>query len=277
MWSVRGLLLGDHLNEKSDTVKWVDVSLPHKRCRRLMDHKVLLEMAEHNPDTEEIFEDNLLDTYYPQRPARLEDVCLYDFVANYDWYAKDRNGNRKYSKLNKPRLPNHKLFDPEKEAQREDYYYSLILLFVPFRTESSLLHDNETAEEAPEKEAQREDYYYSLILLFVPFRTESSLLHDNETAEEAFRRLVNTDSSSYHARLQKMLEAQSNIKKINEARHADGEEEKISKEDNDPQLMGEARTAMDDVADMNVKSSTDLPLESRVAMLNADQRRILTT
>ena len=31
---------------------------------------------------------------------------------------------------------------------------------------------------------------------------------------------------------------------------------------------------MDDVADMNVKSSTDLPLESRVAMLNADQRRI---
>ena len=237
LYEASDLLLGDHLNEKSDTVKWVDVSLPHKRCRRLMDHKVLLEIAEHNPDTEEIFEDNLLDTYYPQRPARLEDVCLYDFVANYDWYAKDRNGNRKYSKLNKPRLPNHKLFDPEKEAQREDYYYSLILLFVPFRT-------------------------------------ESSLLHDNETAEEAFRRLVNTDSSSYHARLQKMLEAQSNIKEINEARHADGEEEKISKEDNDPQLMGEARTAMDDVADMNVKSSTDLPLESRVAMLNADQRRI---
>jgi len=35
-----------------------------------------------------------------------------------------------------------------------------------------------------------------------------------------------------------MLEAQSNIKKINEARHADGEEEKISKEDDEPQLMG---------------------------------------
>ena len=237
LYEASDLLLGDHLNEKSGTVKWVDVSLPHKRCRRLMDHKVLLEIAEHNPDTEEIFEDNLLDTYYPQRPARLENVCLYDFVANYDWYGKDSSGNRKYSKLTKPRLPNHKLFDPEKETQREDYYYSLILLFVPFRT-------------------------------------ESSLLLDNETAEEAFRRLVNTDSSSYHARLQKMLEAQSNIKKINEARHAEGEEEKISKEDNDPQLMGEARTAMDDVVDMNVKSSTDLPLESRVAMLNADQRRI---
>ena len=51
-----------------------------------MDHKVVLEDAEeHDRDTEEIFEDNLLDTFYPQRPARLEDVCLYNFVANYDW------------------------------------------------------------------------------------------------------------------------------------------------------------------------------------------------
>ena len=30
------LLLGDYLNEKSDTVKWIDVSMPHKRNRRLI-------------------------------------------------------------------------------------------------------------------------------------------------------------------------------------------------------------------------------------------------
>jgi len=89
-------------------------------------------------------------------------------VANYGWYGKDANGDRKYSKLKKPHLPNHKLFDPEKEAKR--------------------------------------DYYYSLILLFVPFQRESSLLLVNERAKEAFHRLVNTDCSSYHARLQ-MLEA----------------------------------------------------------------------
>jgi len=111
-------LLGDHLTEKSDNVKWVWVLMPHKRSRRLMDHKVLLEIAEHDPDTEEIFEDNLLDIFYPQRPARLKDVCLYNFVANYGWYGKDANGDRKYTKLKKPRLPNHKLFGPEKEAER---------------------------------------------------------------------------------------------------------------------------------------------------------------
>jgi len=76
-------------------------------------------------------------------------------------------------------------------------------------------------------------------------------------AEEAFHRLVNLDCYSYHARLQ-MLEAQSNIK-INEARYADHEDGKISKDDQ-PQLMGEAKTAMN-VIDMNVNSSSYLSPE----------------
>ena len=108
------LLLGDHLTEKSATVQWVDVSMPQKRSCRLKDYKVLEQMAKHNPD---IYEDNLLDTHYPQRPESLEDVCLYDLVANYNWQSRDDDGNRKYTKLKKPRLPNHKLFDPQKENQ----------------------------------------------------------------------------------------------------------------------------------------------------------------
>ena len=126
----------------------------------------------------------------------------------------------------------------------------------------------------PENENQREDYYYSLILLFTPFREESSLLLENETAEEAFYRLVSSDSSDYHAKLKRLLEAQSNIKQINEARLASGPEERVNKNDDDPQLMGEAKTAMNDVLDMNVNSCNQLSLEERVAMLNTDQRRI---
>ena len=128
-------MLGDHLSEKSDTVKWVDVSMPHKRSHRLKDHKQLKEIAEHNPDDVNIFEDNLIDNFYPQRPQELEGVCLYDFVANYDWQSRERQGRRVYKKLTKPKLPNHKLFDPKNENQREDYYYSLVLLFSPFRDE----------------------------------------------------------------------------------------------------------------------------------------------
>ena len=225
------LLLGDHLTEKSGTVQWVDVSMPQKRSHRLKDHKVLEQIAEHNPNTEDIiYEENLLDTYYPQRPESLEDVCLYDLVANYSWQSRDDDGNRKYTKLKKSRLPNHKLFDPQRENQREDYFYSLILLFVPFIDESSLLLENETAE--------------------------------------AFHRLMYENSSAYHAKLQRILDAQSTIKEIDEARQADGEEKWVN-EDNDLKLMGEAKTAMHDMANVVVNHSSDqLSLEERVTMLN---------
>ena len=42
LYEASDLLLGDHLTEKSDTVKWVDASMPHKRSRRLKDHTRLL-------------------------------------------------------------------------------------------------------------------------------------------------------------------------------------------------------------------------------------------
>ena len=65
LYEASDLLLGDHLTEKSETV---NVSMPDKRSRRLKDHK---DIAKHNPDSEDIFHTNLLDTYYPQRPNDL--------------------------------------------------------------------------------------------------------------------------------------------------------------------------------------------------------------
>ena len=119
----------------------------------------------------------------------------------------------------------------------------------------------------------------TLILLFVPLRDESSLLLDNETAEEAFHRLMNEDSSAYHDKLQKILDAQSKMTEIKEARKADGEDKRVNKDDNDPQLMGKAKTAMHDMADMLVNHSTSdqLSFEDRIAMLNADQWCIFDT
>ena len=41
LYEASDLLLGDHLTEKSATVKWIDVSMPHKRNRRLKDQSVI--------------------------------------------------------------------------------------------------------------------------------------------------------------------------------------------------------------------------------------------
>ena len=130
----------------------------------------------------------------------------------------------------------------------------------------------------PEKEDQRESYYYSLVLLFVPFREESCLLEENETAEQAFNRLLPGDSncSNHHSKLQTMLAAKVSATAINKARNADGVEEKIdTANDDQPHLLGEDKSAMKDVADMAVKQTSTLSLEERMAMLNVDQRRVL--
>ena len=237
LYEASDLLLGDHLTEKSDTVKWVDVSMHHKRSRRLKGHKVLQDMANHDPNDRAIFEDNVVDVFYPQRPAALEEVCLYDFIAQYQFQGIDSQGQRVYRKLGKPKLPNHKIFDPANENQREDYYYSLVLLFSPFRD-------------------------------------ESSLIGSSETAEQAFHRLLSSKSASHHDKLKTMLAAASNVKSINDARQANEPEEKEIADDNEPQLIGAAKTAMNDVLDMNVSSSDQLTLEERVKMLNQDQRRV---
>ena len=118
------------------------------------------------------------------------------------------------------------------------------------------------------------------MLLFVPFRDEASeLLDQEETAEEAFRRLLqdNDDCSAYHERLQTMLEAQTALRVINEARQENNiaQEESHNPLDDEPQLLGEARSAMDDLVDMmNAQEPDSLNLKERVAMLNADQKRV---
>ena len=127
LYEASDLLLGDHLLEKSETVQYIPVGMPHKRRCRLKNHSYLKELAETNPESEDIFMEDIIGTHYSKRQNSLDDLCLHDFVANYDWFKKDSDGKRVYRKLTNSRIVNHKLFDPQKEHQREDYFYSLLL------------------------------------------------------------------------------------------------------------------------------------------------------
>ena len=142
LYEASDLLLGDHLCGKSQTLKWVDVSQPHNRKRRLKDHSKLAEIKERDPNSTDIFEANLIDNFYPERPDVM-DIYLYDFVTNYEKCGVDKNGLTQYRHLNKGILPNHKLYNPKKENEEESYYYSLLLLFVPFRNECEQTEEGE--------------------------------------------------------------------------------------------------------------------------------------
>jgi len=43
----------------------------------------LQNLAEIMPDSCDLYESGLVDTFYPQRPGELEDCCLYNFKK---WY-----------------------------------------------------------------------------------------------------------------------------------------------------------------------------------------------
>ncbi|KAL5505298.1 hypothetical protein EMCRGX_G006706 [Ephydatia muelleri] len=236
LYEASDLLLGDHLTEKSVTVKWVDASMPHKRKRRLKTHKQLVEVEKMNPASTDILEGSMVDIFYPTRPNELENVCLYDFVQWYKYCGTDKDGSRVYQKLQKPLLPNHKLFDPSNENQREDYFYSLMLLFIPFRN-------------------------------------ECGLMKEGETAEVAFNRLIgsNVSLSDHHEKLQALLKAQTAVKKINEAREEEGVV--VPPAEEDAYFGGEAKAAMEDVFNLNEVNAAET-VEERVAKLNADQLRI---
>ena len=97
--------------EKSQTVQWICADQPHKRERHLRNHGKLKELLESDPNSFNIFDNNIIDDFYPAQPSELEEVCLYDFVKHYTLYGTNSSGNRKYRKLVKPCLPNHCLYD----------------------------------------------------------------------------------------------------------------------------------------------------------------------
>ena len=159
LYEAADILLGDHLSEKSDKVQWIAVEKPEKRKVRVKKYTELQQLAESDPDSNDLYQANLLDNFYPNRPATLHDVCLYDFVK---WYHKgdmDAYGQRQYVKLQKPIIPNHRIYDPNNPEQKEAYFYSLLLLFVPFTDESQLVGEGQSAEEAFEMHTYFKRYF----------------------------------------------------------------------------------------------------------------------
>ena len=109
----------------------------------------------------------------------------------------------------------------------------------------------------------------------MPFTDESELVGDGQTAEEAFNEHFRDHSSMehHHESLQKMLQAQAKVRRINEVRKEEEvpADEDAAVEDEGIKIIGKAEAAMHDVHDMDYDT---IDLSERIAMLNKDHRRI---
>lgn len=123
-----------------DTViRWVDVSM--QRSRKVKSKQQLENME---GDDTDIFCPNWVDVHYPKRPEELEDECLYDFLRWFDIVnTKPKDsvvyftyGKKFLRKRKNPYLINHYKFNVRK--QPESYYYSLLLLFLPWVEQDDL-------------------------------------------------------------------------------------------------------------------------------------------
>ena len=131
----------------------------------------------------------------------------------------------------------------------------------------------------PNKENEKERYYYSLLLFFVPFRNECDLTEEGESFKDAFNRHMehNYALNIHSEKLQRILKANENIEKINEARQAQEEKVPMSQpmeEDEGPQVVREATSAMHDVANLQGNDENGPSLDNLVSSLNTDQARI---
>ena len=92
-----------------------------------------------------MFHASWVDTYYPNRSTELEETTLYDFVVWYDLESKEPKNSVSYfhfydrflKKRTCPYLVNHYRYNPNQDAEK--YFYSIVLLFKPWRQCDSLL------------------------------------------------------------------------------------------------------------------------------------------
>ena len=127
--------------DRDTHIKWVNTSLDKKR--RLKPKSFLQE----NPDSTDIFFPDDVNSRYSNRPDSMEDVCLYDYISNYDNVPLIQKQNPNVIPLkndagfikcrSNPTLISHMRYD--KLTKPEDYYRNLLLLFKPWREKIEVL------------------------------------------------------------------------------------------------------------------------------------------
>ena len=141
-------LLGHKLFSKSRQMRFADLEPEHKAKRVLKPAAEIGQLLKSSPDSQDIFFAHWVLDVYPARPDEMEDVSLHELLG---WYERQKiitekerlqlKGLPLYLRRRtvKPYIVTHKLVNPQKsEEDKQTYFYQLLKLFKPWRTESDI-------------------------------------------------------------------------------------------------------------------------------------------
>lgn len=122
------------------TIRWLDVNMT--RTKRLLPVQKIKNL---DADSINIFFETWIDDYYPDRPAELEEMSLYDFSRWYDVKPHQLKSDRQCYQLRNakylvkrisPYLINHYKFSFHQTPEK--YFFALLILFMPWRDTKEL-------------------------------------------------------------------------------------------------------------------------------------------
>ena len=256
IYEVCDKLLGFPMYRFSSKVTFLS-TMPKNLRKRMLKNKRLIEKLPANSTN--IFHDNFLDSYYPNRPNELEHMSLFKFVS---WYE---------IKPKKCELPSHTDCYPLLNNRG----------FIHKRTEERILKIFDIKLNYPK---DFENYFYQQLILFRPWRDEDELMEPYDTYEHTFEHFknsncpvsdkgINFDYDSFNKldiQFKRSDLAIKKVKEFNDANLPKIENEPINNSVNNPKLT-EARLGVLDF----VYNETDVnALSKSILSLNIRQKRI---
>ncbi|XP_036140477.1 uncharacterized protein LOC118644866 [Monomorium pharaonis] len=228
--------------DRDTTFKWLDTN--QIRYRRVKNVKEVEALDE---DSTDIFCASVIDDHYPHRPKKLESMCLYKFMQWYDiTKVKPQSKNIKYYKM-------------------DNGYY------LKRRQRGHLIkHYKYDVKTRPE------NYFFSLLLMFQPWRKMEDLKNDCDTYAESFHKvkLHLVEALQYHEKLEELKKAIETVKEL--VQQQIDEKQHLSQDDPDNPIGVQniqAGEAMQDFKDLGGHEEK-IDISEMISKLNVDQKRV---
>ena len=254
----------DALYKCSDMFQFVSTVFLKHRSRTMKNHADLEKAGSKSTD---IFQKDLLSTFYPERPSNLEKMSLKEYAANYVRAYTKKKANTDDGEITEDHTSSH--------ANK-----SLIKLngdngYVRKRPKEVLIYHHEF-----DPRVYPERYYYSMLLLFKPWRKEDDLKGKCKTLQEAFEQGLNEfpKMKAYDNLKQKIDYSRKIVedkvsKKLQQIEEEGLDSEPEEVETDDISTLDQVMADFDDINNVG-DISTEEELIALVETLNPEQRKI---